>query len=128
MKIVTNVQLGGADRSLLFGVGGFYDHIWRQTGKQPLEWIMDLPKRDGKTEIDSIDEVAVIVYAGVNAFMDDKDKDNVGYEKVRKWVNGLDTETMTSICNDAFNALANSIPSEGEIQARATVSQQNGVS
>lgn len=134
----TKVALGGKERTLWFGAGGFYDHIHlHQKAKKanekdeevkkaivtdPLEWIASLGKRDGKTVIDDLDTVAVIAYAGINSYEDGNDQDNTPYEKVRKWVNGIDEATQIAICTDAFAAFIASMPEPGETQAQA----QNG--
>lgn len=141
----TIVKLGGADRTMRFGAGGFYDHIHKHLESKkaseadeekkkamvsdPLEWIGGLGKRDGKTVIDNIDDVALIAFAGINSFEDDNDLVNTPYEKVRKWVNGIDEATQVAICTDAFAAFASSMPPPGEMPAQTlNGSQLTGVS
>jgi hypothetical protein len=98
-------------KTLMFGRVGFFEHIKDASGKDPLEWMNEMFARfkktdDGKWQITSIvDEVAVYAYAGINLNADITDTDNVGFDRVKKWVRTLSFEECGKIINAAVESM-----------------------
>lgn len=101
------LDLGGQDRVLQFGKPGFLKHIQEITKQDPFEWFNSLVPKEGeekKPVIQNIDDAAVIIYAGLNTNLDMKDLDNIPFEKVTKWANGVDFDKMAEIVQMAFGS------------------------
>lgn len=121
-KTIT-LPLGGADRTLLYGTMGYFSHIKDATGVDPFEWLEKFDKaREGNAISVLIEDTAVMIYAGLNSHLDSLDKDNIPFDKVKKWCNGLSTETVTEIFKTAFGTISADQP--GELEP----SQNNGQS
>jgi hypothetical protein len=106
MKEIT-IKLGGQDRTLAYGLMGFYNHVAEATNKDPFEWISSLDEKFKKrNETNAVyllaEDLVVIVYAGLNTHLDIEDKPNIPLESVKKWCNGLSPEQMGHIVVAAF--------------------------
>lgn len=114
-KLVT-LQLGGQERTLLYGTMGYFSHIKDATGKEPFDWLKEFDEMRAKSATENIvvltDDVSVIVYAGLNSFLDSKDLPNIPLEKVRKWCNGVKAEDFGNILASAFGTIQSDEPGE----------------
>lgn len=127
MNNTMTLELGGQDRVLQFGKMGFLTYIQEASGMDPFDWFNSLVPKEGdrKPTIQSIKDVAIVCYAGINTALDMKDLDNISFEKVSKWVNGLDQEKMSEVINVAFasfTAEKNGEPTEEKKKELATTS------
>lgn len=124
------LPLGGAERTLLFGVNGYFEYIAEATKMDPFEWLKkfdehvnDVQAGEGKGVMVFMEDTAVMVYAGLNSFLDSKDQANVPFEKVKKWCNGLSNEMTVEIFKTAFGTISAASPDKpGELQPN----QENG--
>lgn len=109
------LPLGGQDRTLLYGVNGYFEHIKEATSIDPFEWLerFDKNREDGKLTA-FLEDTAVVVYAGLNSHLDSTDQPNVAFNKVKKWCNGLTNEMTTAIYKAAFGTIETKEP--GELQ------------
>lgn len=102
------LSLGGKEWDLDFGTMGFYKYIKEVTKKEPFDWLTGFDTRRSKNEDGSylllfLEDISTLVYAGLNCKIDAEDKENVPYEKVVKWCNGLSTEVITQLVTAAFS-------------------------
>lgn len=118
MSKTLNIDLGGQERTLLFGTIGLYDHIEKATNEEPFEWIRKfdvlITKVASKEKINYSDykDLVILVYAGLNTHLDTVDKPNIDLDKVKKWSNGLDESQLGTVFATAISAL-----SRGEAEA-----------
>lgn len=119
MNNIFKLTLGGKERNLLFGTGGFFNYVGDASKIDPLEWLRKLDGQRGI--IDSLNDVAIIVYAGVNCYNDAQDSENVSFDKVRKWVNALSSEDMTEVSTFAFTAFPQKQEVEEEKKTMALI-------
>jgi hypothetical protein len=106
-KTIT-LPLGGVDRTLLYGTMGYFSHIKDASGMDPFEWLerFDKQREEGGNNVSVlIEDTVVMIYAGLNSHLDSQDKENVPIDKVKKWCNGLPTETITDIFRCAFGTI-----------------------
>ncbi len=117
MKGQYKLELGGQERTLLFGRIGFYSYIGEHTKADPLEWFNKLS--GDANVITRIEDVALVVYAGLNTYLDEADKDNIPFEKVKKWCNALSVEEMSEVVSFAFESFVvkQGTESEGKKEA-----------
>lgn len=98
-------------KKLAFGLAGFYDHIAEATQEDPLQWMSKMHNRFEKREDGTfgitlvIPEVAVYAYAGINLQLDIEDKDNISFDKVKKWCRTLTFEECGEIINETVKSL-----------------------
>lgn len=111
-KLIT-LPLGGEERTLLYGVNGYYEYIAEATKMDPFDWLekFDKDMETGRTEggrnvLVLTEDTAVMVYAGLNSFLDSKNQPNVKFETVKKWCNGLSIENTVDIFRTAFGTSA----------------------
>lgn len=124
-----DVKLTIRGKELLFGRSGFFEHIKDATKEDPLEWwdkAFTTPENGNPKEIKFTPEhVVVFAYAGLNTFLDVEEKENIGLEKVKKWVRTVDTADFDKIVNAAVACLTPTeiLPAEeintGEPQTQA---------
>lgn len=124
-KTIT-LSLGGKERTLLYGTMGYFMYIKEATKQEPFEWLQEFDKKRQQAEGGNItvliEDIAVLIYAGINSHLDSLDQQNVPLEKVKKWCNGVTVETATSILLTAFGTIQTDEP--GELTAQP--GQQNG--
>lgn len=97
--------LGGEERVMQFGRVGFYSYIEEASGIDPLEWFEKITKGDKKI-VAGINDAAICAFAGINTHLDLIDQEPVSFERVRRWVNGLKSEDVSTIVKAAFDAFA----------------------
>lgn len=127
--------LGGQERTMLFGLNGFFFHIKDATGEDPFEWVKKFGEnsesmREGKgSSYGFLEDVCVIIYAGLNTFNDVNDLPYVPYAQVKRWASGLELEQCTEIFNTAFiSFIKPDKPGEAEAPLNgAVVNQQAGM-
>ncbi len=118
MSKTLNIDLGGQQRTLLFGTIGLYDYIEKATGEDPFEWIRKfdvlITKVTSKEKINFSDykDLIILVYAGLNTQLDATDQPNIELDKVKKWANGLDEIILGTVFATAISSL-----SKGEADA-----------
>ncbi len=112
------ISLGGKERTLLFGKLGFYQYISDVTKSDPIEWFNQI-SGENRGVINNIQDVATIVYAGLNTYNDDHDLPEIPFEKAKKWTNGLEISQMASLVTFAFNAFS------VESEKKETAPQEN---
>lgn len=114
-KLIT-LPLGGQDRTLLYGTMGYFMYIKEATKQEPFDWLQEFDKKRAEAEGGNItvliEDVAILIYAGINSHLDSLDQPNVPLEKVKKWCNGVTIETATSILQTAFGTLETGEPGE----------------
>lgn len=119
-RIIT-LQLGGKERTLLFGTMGYFEHIREHTKKEPFDWLQEFDEKrkaaeEGRVSV-MIEDIAILIYAGLNSYLDNVDEENIEFKKVKKWCNGLTFEVATNVCLSAFGGLATEEPGEPLTQA-----------
>jgi len=127
MNKVITISLGGQERTLLYGTMGYFAYIKEATGQDPYEWLSSFDKLRDKSASDQItvmtEDVAVLIYAGLNSQLDSMDEVNIPIEKVKKWCNALSPEVVGSVMAFAFGAFQVDAP--GEVLT-PTPAQSNG--
>lgn len=112
MSKTLNIDLGGQQRTLLFGTIGLYDYIEKATGEDPFEWIRKfdvlIAKVSNKEKVNYSDykDLVILVYAGLNTHLDATDQDNIDLDKVKKWSNGLDETQLGNVFATAISSLS----------------------
>ncbi len=123
------LNLGGKERTLLFGVNGYYSYIKESTKQDPFDWLLSFDKKREESTSDLItvivDDVVVLVYAGINCYLDSLDQDNIPFEKVRKWCNAISPETSAEVFKVAFGTMSSDKPGELTPQAAQENGKQN---
>ena len=113
-KTIT-LLLGGQERTLLYGTMGYFSHIKEASGMDPFEWLQKFDKAREELSgnmIVLIEDTAIMIYAGLNSYLDSTDKTNEPMEKVKKWVNGVPTEQVAEIFKTAFGTITSDMPGE----------------
>lgn len=114
--MTTTIELGGQDRSLLFGTMGYFRYIKEATGQEPFEWLEAFDKLRGESISGNvsllIDDLCVFIYAGINSSLDSKDAENVSFEQVKKWCNGITIDQATEVLRVAFGTIQSDAPGE----------------
>jgi len=114
--------LGGQERTMLFGKNGFFFHIKNATNEDPFQWIKKFganseDMREGQgSSFAFLEDVCVIMYAGLNTYNDVNDEESISFERVKKWASGLEIAQCTEIFNTAFLAFSK-VTTPGEAQA-----------
>lgn len=113
-----SVSLGGQERVLMYGTMGYFNYIKEVTKKEPFDWLNEISKSGEENNVTMFSEdAAVIIYAGLNSYLDSKDEANVPFEKVKKWCNALTADQMAPIIKTSFEAI--SVPGEAKSQDEA---------
>ena len=122
------LPLGGQERTLLYGVNGYYEYIKEATEMDPFDWLAKFDKDVAESQADSGRNIlvltggtAVLVYAGLNSFLDSKGLANEKFDAVKKWCNGLTIENTVAIFQCAFGTVTQP-DKPGELQPN----QENG--
>lgn len=112
MSKTLDIDLGGQQRKLLFGVNGFFFYIKEATNTDPFEWlkkfdqIREQVQEGNKVNYAYIEDVIIILFAGLNSHLDITDQPNIPFEKVQKWANGLEFEVLTNVFTTSMLAFA----------------------
>ena len=129
MNKTITLSLGGQDRTLLYGTMGYFAYIKEATGEDPYEWLSTFDKLREGSASDQIkvmtQDIAVLIYAGLNSQLDSLDGENVPLGKVQKWCNALSPESVGSVMAFAFGAFQ--VDNTGEAKTLAP-GQENGQS
>jgi len=119
------LTLGGKERTLLFGVNGYYNYIEEATKKDAFEWLSEFDKKrdestNGMIKIITKD-IVPIVYAGLNSQLDSLDLPNESLDKVKKWCNAITPEVAADIFKTAFGTKEQ----QGELMLQAEQKNRN---
>lgn len=109
--------MGGQDRTLLFGISGFLQYIRDQIQGDPFDFMdnaiqKDSQDKEGTQVLVLFDNIPVMVYAGLNCYLDSKDEANVPFDKVKKWCRALNQETIIEIYKESYSALLTNVKTE----------------
>lgn len=117
------LQLGGKERTLLYGTMGYFTYIKEATKKEPFEFLKDFDKKREESANGTItvlvEDIAVLVYAGLNSYLDSRDEPNIPIDKVKKWCNALTIKSCTDICTYAFGSIGEEESEPGEPPTQA---------
>ena len=112
------ITSNGKEIKMLFGTNGFFFHVKDAAEMDPFEWLKkfqantDLMREGQGTAYAYIEDVRVIMYAGINTYADVNDIEPVSFDKVKRMASGLSFDDCTNIFNTAFLAFLK--PGEAE--------------
>lgn len=115
------LQIGGEERSLDFTRMGVYTYIKQATGlEDPFEFLKKFEVKD-RVLMTIVEDAAVILFAGLNTACDVEDKENIPFDKVKKWTNTLKADELTPVIESFFTGITAGVKKEetpGELQAQ----------
>jgi hypothetical protein len=116
-KAIT-LPLGGVDRTLLFGVSGFLQYVRDQIKSDPFEFMdknilnKEEEENTGQNVLVLFDDLPVIVYAGLNCYLDSRNEKNESFTDVSKWCRALGEEIVIEIYKESYTALLTTVKKE----------------
>lgn len=108
MKGVIEIEIGGQKRTLDFTRNGFAEHIKDAIGGgNPLAWFKKFEPKNGEKDTvqAELEDIAVIIYAGINSHLDVIEEDNIPFPKVKKWVRAGKMNEFGVVVKEVFAAL-----------------------
>ena len=103
----------------MYGTMGYFNYVKEATGLEPFEFLnkfresSETAQANGTITILSKD-AAIIVYAGLNSYLDSLDQPNIPLDKVIKWCNAIGADELGAINKIAFDALSSEEPGEAK--------------
>lgn len=112
--------IGGEERTLVFGLTGFYDHIKTAINGEPFEYLSKFKEKDATI---TRDDMVVFFHASLNSAIDLNGGENIPFEKVKQMyrtipldeIEGFHAEILKGIAGDNIDepGEANSQPEKG---------------
>lgn len=68
--------------------------------------VAETQSSSGRNIMVMVEDTAIMVYAGLNSFLDSRDEANISFDKVKKWCNGLSNDMTVEIFKTAFGTIS----------------------